>query len=267
MHWSLDVCTRWLELGLTPFDRLAEGWALTALSVLTGAALLILVRFTTPQQKVERARDRMMSAVYETRLFLDDPRRLLVAQARLFGWGLAYVASVLPALVLMALPGLVLYRHLDARFGHEPLPVRTPIVLEVDLSEGTNPSAVELSVPQGVDVTAPIRVETPRKVFFRVEIARPSSYEARFKIGTDAVGKRLVAARGQPTSAERARSERHLFASTTEPPLPDHGPFERLMVFHEPRADGWLGMRWWAYWMLVATVSALVLRKPFGVNL
>jgi hypothetical protein len=267
MHWALDVCTRWMELGLAPFDRLAERWALTALSVLTGAALLVLLRFTTPQKSVARARDRMMSAVYETRLFLDDPRRLLAAQARLVGWGFVYIATVLPALVLMAPPMLLLYRHLDARFGHEPLPIRTPIVLEVDLAQGTDPSAIRLSVPDGIDVTAPIRVETPRKVFFRVEIARPSTYEARFSIGPEDVGKRLVAAWGHPTSAERAQGERHLFASSTEPPLPDQGPFERLVVFHEPRTDGWLGMRWWAYWMLIATVSALALRKPLGVNL
>jgi hypothetical protein len=66
-----------IEYLLVPFDAMPRFWALTVLSVASGVLMLWVVGKTTPQRRVEIARARMASAIYEMRLFLDSPGRIL----------------------------------------------------------------------------------------------------------------------------------------------------------------------------------------------
>jgi hypothetical protein len=261
-----DAWHRLIEWLFVPLDPLGEDFALAVVSILTGVMLLVLVRFTTPQERVAKARNRMMSAVYETRLFLNNPRRLVVAQGRLLGWGALYVGTLLPALLVMALPLALVYLHLDARVGQAPLPLHTPVVLRLDLK--SDAPAVDAEVPPGVLLTAPaVRLEDPDQVYFRLEITSLGVYEVVLRSGSYRVKKRLVASGTEPVSSERATGVEQLWVHGLEPALPPEAPFTRLTVFHEPRRERWLGLPWWAVWMLGATLSALVLKRPLGVEL
>ena len=52
-----------------------------------------------------------------------------------------------------------------------------------------------------------------------------------------------------------------------EPPLPAGGPVLSVSLKHEQRVEGWAGtsLPWWLGWLVIATVAALILRKPLGV--
>ena len=49
----------------------------------------------------------------------------------------------------------------------------------------------------------------------------------------------------------------------------DDGPIASIAVEHPAADTSWLplSMPWWGYWLIVATVAALDLRKPLGVTL
>lgn len=257
---------RLVELTLAPFDAMPEGLALTLLSVLTGALLLFVVRFTTPQRFVDRARNRMTSAVYETRLFLNDPARLVIAQGRLLVWSVIYVGTMLPAFVVAALPMGLYFLHMDGRYGRAPASSLEPMVLKVDLSPGVDARDVRLEAPTGVKVAAgPVVLEGPRQVYWRLEIENPGVHELRLFAGGETAVKRLVAAPGTPVSETRTAGLAGLLEQSVEPPLPSGSAFAYIGVPHAERTDTWLGMSWWLYWMVLATVAALALRKPLGV--
>lgn len=258
---------RLIELSLYPFDALPEALALTLLAVITGVVLLLLVRTTTPQRFVDRARNRMTSAVYETRLFLNDPGRLIKAQGRLVVWSFVYVAAMLPAFVLAAVPMGLYYLHLEGRYGKAPVALGAPLVLRVDYAEGRAPADLALNLPQGVRLTAgPVGVPHLARVYFRLEVQRPGVYDLQLRAGGETLSKRLVAARGTPVSDTRGRGFAALFEQSLEPSLPA-GAIEKLSLIHPDRTDTWLRMPWWMYWMVGATVAALALRKPLGVAL
>ncbi len=266
MTFLIHILRRLVELSLAPFDALPEFVALTLLSVITGVLLLLVVRWTTPQRFVDKARNRMTSAVYETRLFLNDPGRLVKAQGRLLVWSVLYVGSMLPAFALVAVPMGLYFAHMDGRYGRAPLSSLEPVVLRADLAAGANANHVSLLVPPGVTVAAgPVVLGDAAQVYWRLEVASPGVHELSLRLGDETVSKRLVASANAPVSESRSAGLAGLLDQTTEAPLPAQSAFDRITMPHPERTDTWLGMAWWLYWMLLATVAALALRKPLGV--
>lgn len=262
---------------------LGDGWSpfvsLTVISVVSGAFMLWVVGLTTPQRRLERARAQVAAAIYEMRLFLDSPRRIFAAQGRLFGWFAVYMVLLLPAFVVLTVPLGVLLLHLETRHGLMPLPVGQPVVVRVDLDADRESGGVDgyqvTGAPAGPDdairITAPpLFLERERQVYLRVHIDQPGEFRLAIDTGRGQVYKRLSAG----SDASRANPERHSGIAAwwqigTEAPLAGEHGVAAISVTHPDRPQDWLGwgLPWWAYWLLVATVVALLLRRPLGVVL
>ncbi|ACY14831.1 hypothetical protein [Haliangium ochraceum] len=267
-----------IEYALAPFDALPPFWALTLLSLLSGVFMLWVVGKTTPQKRVEVARARMASAIYEIRLFLDSPGRIIKSQGRLLGWSFAYVGYMMPAFILLSLPLGLLFLHLDVRYGQEPLPTAAPIVVQVSLSDADEASAAALAatiapgeLPAGIVSTAPpVRVLDEGRVYMRVRVDQPGSYLLPVRVGDAVVEKRLDAAPGaEQVSLERCRGACLWASFGYEEPLPDGLGIDSIAAVHPPAPDTWEGvpMPWWVYWLLLATIAALALRRRMNVTL
>ncbi|WP_428267420.1 hypothetical protein [Haliangium sp.] len=265
------------EYLLKPFDALPPFWGLTLVSIVSGVFMLWVVGKTTPQRRIEVARARMASAIYEIRLFLDSPKRIVLSQGRLLAWSFAYVGYMLPAFFLLSLPLGPLYLHLETRHGLAPLPVGAPIVVTVTMEPGRDLGAVAVGdLPEGVRVTAPaVRVPDEDRVYLRLVIDQPGTYELPIRVGDAVVEKRLAAdpaaaAAGAPMFPERTRGGALLASFGHEDPVPADLGVAAIAVTHPESIRSYLGMSgpWWAaYWLIVATIAALALRRPMGVTL
>jgi hypothetical protein len=256
------------ELLLWPIDRMPELLGLTVISVVTGALLLWLVGKTTPQRWVERARNQMTSAIYEIRLYLDSPLRVLCAQGRLLCWSGVYLGVMIPALAVGALPLGLLYLHLDTRYGLEPLPVGQPALVRLQLAEGIDGNEVHVQPPSGLRVEKPsLYLEAERSVYFEMIPSEPRSQELSIQVGDHIVSKRIAVAGGPERPApERRSGVAALWQLGDEPALATGGPVQELLVAHPPHVRHWLGLPWWwGYWLLIATLTALLLRRRLDV--
>jgi hypothetical protein len=250
-------------------DGLPAIAGLTAISVLCGVLMLWVLGKTTPQRRLERARDRMVSAVYEVRLFLDSPARVWRAQARLVGSSLVYIGYLLPAFVLLLPPLALLYPQMDLRYGVARLAIGEPALVRVELADGVAPESVSVAAPVGFRVTAPpLFIVADGTLSLRLGGAPPGARELALGGGHGLGAKRLSA---DPASAavsvERARGPADLLAFGNEPALDADDGVERIVVTHATAAQTWLGlaMPWWLYWLIVSMVTALALRKPMGI--
>jgi len=263
----LGVLRALTELALAPFDALPPVLGLSLLAVLTGLGLLFVVRFTTPQKLVERARARMGSAIYETRLFMDYPKRVLIAQGRLILWSFIYISTMLPAFLLASVPLGLLFLHLDARHGLLPLPVGETVVLRVDTESSSRDPVTLGALPEGVvAVGESVHLDGQPTTYFGLRLQHAGQFRIAVRVGAQSVEKDLVATRGAIMAPARARGSDLLVSEGAERPLPD-GAISSIRVAHESRHDTWVGMPWWLYWLLAATLAALILKKPLGVEL
>ncbi|RMH39034.1 MAG: hypothetical protein D6689_17810 [Deltaproteobacteria bacterium] len=256
---------------LAPFDWIPRPWDLVLVSVATGALILWILKWTTRPAWIARARDQMAAAIYEIRLFLDSPRRVFASQGRFLMWSGAYIGALLPGLLVASAPLGLLYVQLDRRHGAGPVEVGKPVVVRVDLADGVDGADVSVAPAAGVRATAPPLYDADEgRVYLRVEVAEPGTHELSIAAGGDRITKRIVAdPRARAVDPVRARGLAALWSPGSEPPLADDGPVVRVQVAHPPRPDPWLGvaMPWWLYWLVIATIAALALRKPFGVEI
>jgi hypothetical protein len=256
-----------IEYGLAPFDALSPLWGLTVLSILTGGIMLWVVGRTTPQRRIEVARARMASAIYELRLFLDSPRRIFAAQGRLLLWSGAYTAFMVPAFLILSVPLGFLFLHLDVRYGQMPLPLNTPVAVKIAFEGQHVPDLQVENVTRGLQVTAPLlRVPDEGLAYLRVSMTEPGRHELTLRTEAGLVTKQLSAA-GVPVAPERSRGVGLLWSYGHEPPLPSSSGISAVSVSHPAAPQSWLGftMPWYVFWLVIATLVALALKRPMGV--
>jgi hypothetical protein len=295
-----------LELALGPLDGLSPLIGMLILSAVSGAIMLWVVGRVTSQHRIERARSLIAASVYEMRLYLDSPRRIISAQGRMLRATGAYMLWLTPAFAVLTLPLGLLYVHVDLRYGVAPLPLDRPAVVRVALDadayeahadsvaavdptsgEPLEPTSGEPLEPTsggpleptsggdaqaseaGYAVTAPpLRAAHERAVYLRIALLRPGDHSLAIRVGDRRVAKRLSAG-GRPVSPQRCRGVAAWWCEGVEPPLDPAAGVSSISVIHPAVPQRWLGtsMPWWVCWLILSTIAALVLRRPMGVVL
>lgn len=254
---------------LRPLDLVSARIGLVCFSVASGAGLLWLFGKFSNQKMLARTRDRISAAIYEVRLFIDSPRRIVSAQARILYWSLRYVLLTIPPISIIAIPLGLLWPHLEARYGLQPLPTDRPVLLRVVQTEAAE-SLPSLRVPDGVELTAPpLHIHGEKQTYFRLRLSA-GVHELSVELGGSKVTKQLVAdTEASRVSAGRAAGFRHLLSIGNESVVSSRSGIDRIEVHHEPREVGFVGLRmpWWIAWLVLSTISALLLRKRMRVVL
>jgi hypothetical protein len=256
-----------IEAMLTIVDTMPDWLGLTIVSVVSGVVMLLVFGLVTPPHWLKRSRELATAAMYEVRLYLDSPRRVLAAQARLIFWSFAYTAAMLPAFIVLTIPFGLLLVHMEQRYGIEQLPTDEPVLVRLQLSDDVT---VEPQKSPNVKVTAPVLQDSVEKTaYVRVELDEPKSSTLKLKVGDDVVEKRLDADPESPVySPTRADGMALFVVLTDEPPL-DSPTVEKIKVNHPARDQDWVpfGMPWWLWWLLVSILAAGALAKPLNVQL
>ncbi|MCP4447981.1 MAG: hypothetical protein GY811_21995 [Myxococcales bacterium] len=251
------------------FDLLGPFLGLSLLSILSGIGMLWVVGKTTPQKVVERARNRMDSAVYEIRLFIDSPKRVVISLGRLLSNSLLYIVAMLPAFVILAVPLAFIYLSLDARHGREAIPVNEPFVVSVQLADGVDGRKVSFTANAGIEITSPpLYVQSKQAVYVRAVAMRPVDATIFVDLGGRAVTKRIVAdPNAEQMAPDRASGIDLFFSYGPEDSL--DGRITGISVPHATKDGRYLGinMPWWIWWLVLMMIAAFGLRKPMGVTL
>ena len=257
-------------MALLPLDALPRHLSLAIVAAVTAWLMLVVVRHVSPQRLVRRARDQMAAAIYEMRLFLDAPRRVLVAQGRLLAWTGVYLAALAPAALVLAPPLGLLYLHLEPRHGLAPIEAPSTVVARIDLAPDVDGRAAAVDCDDGLELTAPILYAADEQALYaRVAVRRPGTHLLHVRIGGDSVAKRVVAdPRAAVVSPERRGGLAHLWSLGSEPP-PGSTSIRAIAIPYPERRQGWVGLAipWWLYWLGLATLLSLLLARRRGVAL
>ncbi len=271
----------WLMNGLfdlicLPFRGMSPLVGLTVISLLSGVLLLILFKYTSPQQAIARVKDRLWGNLHEIRLFKDDFGVISRAIGRLMKENGLYLACCSVALLPMIVVVLPVLFQLDARYGYEPLAQGERVIMNVVLAAGHDPVAegVALSLPAGVELEAgPVRVPATRELVYRLRVAEAGEHQIGVAVGGETYTKRLDAAAGlNRISPARFSAARALDALMfpAEPPWPAEAAVEAITLTH--RRAGMLGMDgdifpWLIIFCVVGLAFGFALKGVFKVNI
>jgi len=250
----------------------AFAWAppvlgLSVISALVGIGMLWVFRQTSNQQGMKTVKRRVYASLLELRVFADEPMVTWRAQKSLFAANLRYMGLALRPALVMAAPVALLLIHLEAFYGRAPLPVGQAAVVTMAT---TGLVAGELQAPAAVAVeTPPVHIVDEREISWRIRPLAAGSTRLQFNVAGRPAGMTIESG-GRPRFVP-GRAVSSAWSAIWNPGQQRIGSsaVKWIDVRYPEASIEVLGLRcnWLLWFLLVSMVSALLLKKRFGVVL
>ncbi|MGH7475326.1 MAG: hypothetical protein ACRELD_03485 [Longimicrobiales bacterium] len=261
-----------LDAVLAPFRGLPPAVGLAFVSIVAAAAMLLVFRVTSDQSRLKATKRRMHAAILEIRLFNEQPRLVLSAQADVLRQSLRYFQLTLVPLLWLALPVLLLMTHLHAHYGNRGLAVGESAIVRLRLADARAlDQALTLEADGGARVETPLlAIPATSEADWRIAALLPGDHRLRLRIGDKLIAKTLRVstspARLSPRRPGRGLLDQILFPS--EPPVPRGSAAAGIEVGYSPAEVSLLGWRvhWVIAFLIFTLAAALALRRPLRVT-
>jgi uncharacterized membrane protein (DUF106 family) len=259
-----------LRLYFAAFSWAPPALGLTVLSALVGVAMLWVFGKTSDQARMKAVKNKVWAALFELRVYVDEPRVTWRAQKSLFAANLRYMGLALRPALWMIVPMALLLLHLEAFYGRTPLPVGRDAIVTMGMSRDWNPNspAPQLAPPPGVRVTGPpVRAIDAREVSWRIQPVSAVSGKLTFLVDGRPIGKTIEAGKGQRFVPGRSVNDTlQTLWSPDENKIPSP-QVEWIEIRYPDASLPILGIQWnWLVWFFaVSLAAALLLKKRFGV--
>ena len=233
MIQALVYIQRAIDLVMRPFDRLGPAWGILVSSVVVTALGLVVYKYTSNQDGIKIAKDKIKAHFFEVWLYLDDLALIAQAQGGIFKEGGRYLAYALVPLVVMMAPVMLILINLEFRYDYRPFRPGDEFLLKVRL-KGFAESQLQnlvLELPPGLELAAgPVRIaehdrdERSARIEsdWRLRVKQAGALQLQFKLGQEPVAQQTVFAgssarprldqREQPPAASQERPPRTNFS-------------------------------------------------------
>ena len=249
--------------------------SLTVLGILTGIAILPVFGRFSNTEGIALAKRKIRAALYEFRLFGDEPRLVFRAQGQLLLWNARYLGLMLKPAAVVILPVIALTILLDTVYGHRPLQVGedTLVTARVANNVDLNKTSPELRGTNVIVETPSVRLPDQHQVVWGVRAIAPGNNTLSLSLPDSAAADNVaqksvdVGAGLHILSDRRVASLWDWLVYPGERLLPRNGVF-RWIEIQYPDAEVNLfgfGIPWIVWFILVSWITVFALRKPFGV--
>lgn len=243
-------------------------------SLVTAVWALLLFKAVTPQDKMNRVRDRLFGHIYEMGLYQDHLRVVGRIQWDLARANLRYLSLTLPYLVVLTVPMVLTLAQLDSRFSHRPLVPGEETVFSLTLSAeaAADLNSLRLTVPAGIEVSAgPVRDRATGSVAWRLAINEPGEYELVVLQGDQELMRRIVPVGEQLVSVgETSRqSWLHTVLYPGAPALPADSIIAAMTLKLPLRSISYFGldMDWLVAFMVFSLLVGLGIKDVLRVSI
>lgn len=269
---------------LAPFATLPSQVALVVIAAVAGVLAAVAFRYTSNQQALRRVADQIRANLLAMRLFKDDLRSVLGAQAGLLKASVLRLWYSLPPLAVLIVPFVLLLAQLSLWYEYEPLAPGDQAIVEVHVAPDAwaEYSGLELLAPDGIDVAGPVRAvaaagNSPRLnvISWRLEPqtvpAGEEPLRLRLRLGDQVVAEKQLVVRNDhganrlafvsPLRPGPSFWDRLLYPG--EPAFPADSPIQKIAISYRARANTLFGLRiHWVITFFVVSILAALAVKP-----
>jgi uncharacterized membrane protein (DUF106 family) len=263
------LLVRGADLVLTPLAALPAPLGVGVAALVTALVILALVRVTSDQTALAAVKRQIQADLFEMRLFNDDLRALLRAQAAVLRHNGRYLRLSLLPLICTAVPLALGIAQLQAWYGYGGLATDVPVLVSANLSPGVEPIGPRLE-GGGLRVDGEaMYFPSLRELVWRVVPTAPGAHQLTVHVNGVSYEKSLVVATGL-TRRSPVRPPATLvdqLLEPSEPPIPPGGPLATIRVPYPERSIAIFGvaMHWLVLYLVASFIFVLLLRKPLGV--
>ena len=246
------------------------------LSLITAVGMLLVFRHASNQEKMAEVKSRIHACVFEIRLFNDDLRAILRAQAEILRHNATYIGLTFKPMLVMIVPIVLLIAQMQFYYGYGGLEPGEDAVLTVSFKDnagagGEKPS-LSVDSPSGLVVeTGSVWIPTENEMAWRVGAERVGEYELTIGWGDDVYEKSILVsnsvARRSPIRLEPGFFNQLLYPA--ENPLPKDSGIQSIEIGYPEEEVGLFGvhLHWLIWFFILSIVFAFSLKRFFGVTI
>ncbi|MCS6865159.1 MAG: hypothetical protein RMJ56_13495 [Gemmataceae bacterium] len=258
---------------LTPIAWLPDWLSLTLIAGLTGLGMLLAFKYTSNQRAIAQIRRDIRANLLTIRLFRENLRVALTAQARLIVAALRLLGHALIPMAVLTVPMIFLLAQLALWYQLAPLPVGAETVITITLAGPTEtplPVVILLDNDAIEDVSGPVRITSQRQVCWCIRAKQPGYHTLQFDLEGQRYEKQIAIGEGvmrvSPQRPSRHWSEVLLYPWET--PFPRESLVQAITIEH-PQRSSWIAGTdsWIVYWFLISLVAAFCLRGFLRVHI
>ena len=218
---------------------------------------------------------RIKAHLLELRLYKDNMRITLSAQAAILRANLAYMGANLRPLAVMIIPLVLILAQLSLWFDRAPLAPGQDTLVKVGFDKAVDPVTLDLALepPPGIEVTSPaVRIPDESEAVWRLQAVSPGAGRLVVRVGRLSVEKD-VAVDGGKLARLSALASRGSFWKRLlypgEPPLPTATPVRTIEVLYPAANLTAFGLRvhWLVAYLALSIVFGFALKGVFRVEI
>ena len=256
-----NVITVFFDLILRPFSGISPIWGLLLVSALTGIVMIVIFKYTSNQNGIKGAKDKMSAYFMEVRLFKDDMALMLGAQARILRTNLTYMRYAVTPMLFMIVPVVLILAQLGIRYADRPLRPGESALVKLKLSERSfsTDDAIAVDVSDGLRLETPLlRIPSAGEIDFRVGAVSEGEHEITVSIGDETIIQPLsVSGKVQRVYASRMKPDFwNMLLYPGQKPIPKSSVVEEITVGLPGQTVSMFG--WNVNWLILFFIASLI---------
>jgi len=249
------------------------------LSLVVGLLMVVLFGYTSDQKAIGIAKDQLKAHLLAVRLYRDQIPVVMGSYGKILRGTGRYLKLAFKPLLYVIIPITLLIMQIDRYLGQTPIPVNTPFLITVHLSDQYVSSltaealdSVTLDLPPEITMTAPaLHIPAESEVVWRLAGSREGRYEVKIADGGENVGKAVCIGRDVArisTVRLRGQSWKRMLRSA-EPSLPKNNAIESIAINYPDRnidVAGY-GINWIWLFFILSMVAGFVFKELLGIKI
>jgi hypothetical protein len=241
------------------------------ISVITGLVMLVIFRYTSNQQAVKLAKERLQAQLLAVRLFQDQLPVVLRSYGRILRGTFRYLRVAGGPFLLAIVPMTLLIIQLDHWFGMEPFHPEQTFLVKAQFAPNAPLDEATLHLPDGLTADAPaVHIARESQVVWRVAPAKYGAYQLNLDVSGQTFSKTVVVGSNMPRlSWLRTQSFWEGLLSSAEPRFPKGSPVESIAVIYPARDIAFLGWQWnWIIlFFILSMIAGFAFKSILGVEI
>jgi uncharacterized membrane protein (DUF106 family) len=256
------------------------------LSVVVGFVMVVLFGYTSDQKAIGQAKDQLKAHLLAVRLYRDQIPVVMGSYGKILRGTGRYLKLAFKPLLYVIIPITLLMVEVDRYLGETPVPVNTPFLLTVHLSQAAGsenpkhqpptdpetPIDVNVELPPEIAMTAPaVHVAAGREIVWRLKGKRAGNYEIRVLAGNENTSKSVAIGNDLPRiSTIRLRNHfwERMFSSA-EPAIAGNSAIESILVNYPERniEIAGYGINWIWLFFILSMIAGFIFKELLGIKI
>lgn len=266
------LITGFFNLLFWPLAALPPVWALTLVSVFTGALMVWIFGRVSRQEQIRQVKDRIRGNLFGVRLYQHEIGVVARLQGQILRDTLRYMRLSFAPMLVLLIPMSLIIVQLNLHFASRPLHPGERAIVRVSVADsGVLKRPISLEGDEAFVVeTPPVRAVSEAEAAWRIRAVKPGRHSLRVRIGDREVEKTLeIGNHWSAVSPLRTVSRLDSLLYPAEPRLDEKAGVRAVEVFYRPlpvRLLGW-SVDWLVFFFIISVMASFALKGLFKVQL